>query len=247
MVTDYFDLLFMGDQWYSQEKITTTTTTTTWKLENLEQIEKHLQICQLLKDLSCTNEGLGGTNDIDMKYTSLHCDIFSLEQKNPEKYNRLKHEIISKVAERSSSSSVQSFNISAIYQIDRKDEHQHAKFRSKIGNVSEYMFHGTSSANLLGILRQGMKVPRATIIPDDQNDSHYWFYNGIRRDVGMLGAGIYFTDDFQSASKYAHISTTSQKRYTFVSEVALGNVSEMYAFNTKLTRPPSLSFSSLIL
>ena len=70
------------------------------------------------------------------------------------------------------------------------------------------LFHGTSKANLLAILEQGMQIK-------PQNAA---FHNG-----SVFGEGIYLADDFMFAANYSEMHS-EQSFYVLVCEVALGNV-----------------------
>ena len=77
-------------------------------------------------------------------------------------------------------------------------------------NLHQHMmlFHGTSKANLLAILEQGMQIK-------PQNAA---FHNG-----SVFGEGIYLADDFMFAANYSEMHS-EQSFYVLVCEVALGNV-----------------------
>ena len=220
MKAAYLDSLFVGEHLNKSE-------IDMCDVSSFEQIERQQEICQLLKDLTCTNEGLGGANEVDMKYTALQCTLISLKDRNPSKFEYLSADISSK--QLNANNSKKPFQISNIYQIERVEEQQFENYRREIGNINEYMFHGTSPANLLGILRRGMILP---------SEVSSWYYKGKRRDQGMLGAGLYYTDDFYSAAKYSTISNGNNRRYILVSDVALGNTFQTTLIDTSLTKAP---------
>lgn len=71
------------------------------------------------------------------------------------------------------------------------------------------LFHGTTKANLLSILEQGLQLA-----PKNAAGHH-----GAR-----FGRGIYFSDSFAVASQYSQETSSEENFYVLVCEVALGNV-----------------------
>jgi len=71
------------------------------------------------------------------------------------------------------------------------------------------LFHGTTKANLLSILEDGMQV----------KPTNAAFYNG-----SAFGEGIYLADSFKFASQYASEHNSEKTYFVLVCEVALGNV-----------------------
>ena len=87
----------------------------------------------------------------------------------------------------------------------------------KAANVA-WLFHGTKSVNVSGIMREGLRLPRQLV--------------GVAITGAMFGSGNYFADDWGKAANYCsggnsywaggqgHIK--SRGNFMFVSEVALG-------------------------
>lgn len=71
------------------------------------------------------------------------------------------------------------------------------------------LFHGTSSANLISILEQGLCVQPS---------------NASRHNGSAFGKGIYFADKFAMALNYSHSDKDDDSLFVLVCEVALGNV-----------------------
>lgn len=78
------------------------------------------------------------------------------------------------------------------------------------------LFHGTSKANLLAILEQGLQVAPK---------------NSASIQGAAFGRGIYFSDNFNMASQYA--DSSEDQKFLLVCEVALGNVMNSLLFNEK--------------
>lgn len=188
---------------------------------------KYIEICQLLKDRLCSNEGIDSDSLIDRQYISLSCDIQSLSLKNPEKFNQIKNQILLKTEQKKQENQIK---IKEIYEISRDNE----QIDDKIDNKQE-LFHGTSSSNILGVLSRGLLVPNTN-----------WYLKGSRRDVGMLGAGIYFTDDINSVLKYTkNENQKNLKQFLFIADVALGNIYETNEFQPSLVEPPQNCYNSV--
>ncbi len=91
----------------------------------------------------------------------------------------------------------------------------HKKYRS--ANVG-YLFHGTKSVNVSGIMREGLRLPHELV--------------GVAITGAMFGPGIYWADDWGKSANYCsggssywakgqgHIK--SRGNFMFVAEVALG-------------------------
>jgi len=93
------------------------------------------------------------------------------------------------------------------------------------------MMHGSRASNVLGILSRGILLPR--VVTDR--------YGGARRDAGMLGSGIYFSDSAATAAQYCEPCSILEFGGTclmFVCEVALGNCLDLHSFDTSLSSAP---------
>jgi poly [ADP-ribose] polymerase len=112
-----------------------------------------------------------------------------------------------------------------IYEVVRPNET--INYAQNIGN-HRLLYHGTRVRNALGILSRGLMLPKYVV--DEIGLS--------RSDIGMLGAGIYFSDSIQTSLKYAYPSTIRNTRLVGVFEVALGNCKDYFNFETGLTQPP---------
>ena len=77
------------------------------------------------------------------------------------------------------------------------------------------LFHGTSKANLLSILEDGLKI----------KPSNAAFHNG-----SAFGEGIYLADRFSTAAKYSE-KDVENSYFVLVCETALGNVMNSMGIN----------------
>lgn len=62
--------------------------------------------------------------------------------------------------------------------------------------------------------------------------------DGIRSDIGSLGAGIYFSDNVALSLKYCDLESTNGRALICVCEVALGATKEYYDYNYELDKAP---------
>ena len=82
--------------------------------------------------------------------------------------------------------------------------------------------------NFAGILSRGLILPKYV-----QAD-----LGGTRSDIGLLGAGIYFSDCLNTSLKYAKPSKTKGTRLIVICDVAVGECKEYHEFDTELTEAP---------
>ena len=80
---------------------------------------------------------------------------------------------------------------------------------------------------MVGLLSRGIVLPRVVTSQ----------YGGDRYDEGMLGTGIYFSDESDAVTKYARPGAKGT-RMMVICNVALGEVKEYTHFQTHLTAAP---------
>jgi len=105
--------------------------------------------------------------------------------------------------------------------------------RYKKANVG-FLFHGTKSVNVSGIMREGLRLPNQLV--------------GVAITGALLGPGVYWADDWGKSANYCsggnsywakgqgHIK--SRGSFMFVAEVALGNP-HIAAKSHGYTKPPA--------
>ena len=188
-------------------------------MRDFDSILKYQQICQILKDRLCCNEGLNSGNLIDRQFNALSSSISPLSITYPSKYNTIIEKYLKNLSN--------DYNIIEIYEITREDENYTLN-----NNNNQFLYHGTSCGNLLGLFYRGFLLPN--VIESE------WYLKGSRRDCGMLGSGIYFTDDILASLKYTTESKYQNNSYQFlfINEVQLGEIYETNQFNCSLNKPP---------
>ena len=97
-----------------------------------------------------------------------------------------------------------------IYKVGRNRQESTISDPALFNNLHQHtmLFHGTSKANLLSILEQGMQIKPS---------------NAALHHGSAFGEGIYLADDFMFAANYSE-KKSERTFYVLVCEVALGNV-----------------------
>jgi poly [ADP-ribose] polymerase len=115
------------------------------------------------------------------------------------------------------------FDIVEIFQIDRRGERDlYEKYSTKLKNHT-LLFHGTSVANMIGILTNGLVVDPSRL--------------GINVNISgkMFGLGLYFANSCSKSIQYTNYHGSDNYSCLFVSEVALGKILSLNQANSSLT------------
>jgi len=97
--------------------------------------------------------------------------------------------------------------IAGIYRVNRPSED--ANFDTGVKDNRELLWHGTHSAHMISILKDGLQI-------DARN---------TRRIGRSLGDGIYFSQLFSKSISYSNYSWRNKGAFVFLCEVALGKIS----------------------
>eukprot|EP01064_Diplonema_japonicum_P035529 TRINITY_DN7741_c0_g4_i1.p1 TRINITY_DN7741_c0_g4~~TRINITY_DN7741_c0_g4_i1.p1 ORF type:complete len:1883 (+),score=295.23 TRINITY_DN7741_c0_g4_i1:53-5701(+) len=173
-------------------------------------IDAALDLLWSLRDMHSvgeTSEGNIYTAPVSLKYLSLNTNIVCLG-------NNARSKILASL-----SYGVDSLQFGEVFSVCKQAET--SGFEHHVSPQS-LLFHGTSAGNVCGILARGLKIP--TVI-------------NRRTDRGMLGKGIYFTDELSTCLKYA-VPDDSGWSYIFICNVATGRVAETSRARPELERPP---------
>lgn len=176
----------------------------TWLLSTKQRVFQELDILDLYEDM-LRMLAVSGT-DLDTHYDALNCDIMHVLNPDVVDY------ITNKVATTHASNHNYKLKVKNIFEVNLKNA---PKFNDSCGNVRR-LFHGSRSANLLGILSSHLKLP--------QN-----LDNSITKTGAMFGSGIYFAHDCTKSANYSFGSFSGRPNkykssFLMVCEVALGNV-----------------------
>jgi poly [ADP-ribose] polymerase 2/3/4 len=190
------------------------------------------ELCQLIRDMISVNEATNWNmrSTIESKYRSIGSHIKCLSDQK--EYAQIRDYVLKSFEDDKQQLLIGqennnvSLNILNIYQIVRNGENQN--FKSEINN-QKLLFHGSKVKNFIGLLSRGLLLPKYSV-----ND-----VGALRSDVGLLGAGIYFSDSIKTSLKYSQTSQIRNSRLVALCDVALGNVKQVYKHDTNLTEPPS--------
>lgn len=178
---------------------------TSWILNSQERLSKEVDTLDLYEDALRLLPQLG-QKDIDSRYNALDCTIRYIDPtEHTMEYLR------KKIANSHASNHNFKLRIKNAFEVYLKNA---PEFDSSCGNVRN-LFHGSRSANLVGILSSYLKLPN-TLSSD------------IHKTGAMFGAGIYFASDCTKSANYSFASFSGRRNkyptaFLMVAEVALGN------------------------
>ncbi len=199
-----------------------------FKVEHRSQIinskrllNQRFEICQVLRDLINVSEETNWNlrSSINSIYRSIGAHLTHLDS-NSNEYLSLKNSLYNSIQ-----SSADQIEIINIYKVNRPNETLNFN-RANLNNVLS-LYHGTKANNCVGILSRGLILPRYL-----SNEEI------VRTDIGLLGFGIYFTDDFATSLKYTNRSSVRNTRFVTVCDVALGNYLDVLEHRLDLTKAP---------
>lgn len=178
---------------------------TSWILNTNDRLSKEIDTLDLYEDALRLLPQLG-QKDIDSRYDALDCTIRYID---PSEHTM--EYLQRKIADSHASNHNFKLRIKNAYEVYMKNA---PEFDSSCGNVRN-LFHGSRSANLVGILSSHLKLPN-TLSSD------------VHKTGAMFGAGIYFASDCTKSANYSFASFSGRRNkyptaFLMVAEVALGN------------------------
>lgn len=190
----------------------------TWILNTLTRVQNEMDILDLYED-TLRMIPVMGLSDIDSKYMALNCDI--REVLDAEILSYISH----KVASTHASNHHYKLKVVNAFEINMKNA---PRFDNSCGNVRK-LFHGSRSANLVGILSSYLKLPHN-------------LGSDITKTGNMFGNGIYFASDstksFQySVGRFGGRNNKYTTAFLMIAEVALGNVHKVQSSHD-FSKPP---------
>lgn len=160
-----------------------------------------------------------GMSDADARYLALNCDIRYIEP-SEEIMSYISHKVVTTKA------SNHSFSLKVVNAFEVNMKNAPAMTYS-VGNVRR-LFHGSRSANIVGILSSYLKLP-----------TH--LTSGIVQTSQWFGNGIYFAENSTKSANYSFSNLGKANKYStgflFIAEVALGKVHDVYV-PTSFSKPP---------
>ncbi|CAG9315884.1 unnamed protein product [Blepharisma stoltei] len=169
------------------------------KLDTLDSL-KNIQIAS--KIILGAINSQDSINPLDYTYLALNTSLNLVDSKSPE-FN-----VIEKYMKAGRGDDTQ---ILGLFQVNRRGE---AEKIEKFKNIEQrkLLWHGTGSANIIGILTQGLRIAP----PEVPNMG--W----------MFGKGVYFADMFMKSLGYAHSEAGDTSFFMLLCEVVLGKTYDRY-------------------
>ncbi len=187
-------------------------------ITNRRNLSLAFETCQLLRDIISISESSDWNlrPSIHSKYRSIGAYISPLHKLSQEYLNV------------SNNISLSGLFVANIFEVVRPNEY--FQFAESISD-RRLLYHGSKLSNFLGILSRGLMLPKCVT-----NE----YGEGMRTDVGSLGAGIYFAEKIDVSLGYCkrEVSGVKDSFLVCVCEVALGACKEYYEVNNSLVRAP---------
>ena len=192
---------------------------------------KCFELCQVLRDIIMVGEETNWNLRASAQsiYRSIGTFVRKLDPSSYDYYS-LENTIRNSFYFSNSHSNYNQLEIVSIYETTRPNELFNFN-RVKLENV-QMLFHGSRVENFLGILSRGLLLPKL------QQSSNDLVIDLERTDIGMLGAGVYFSDSALTSLKYAHKSQSRSTRLIAICCVALGNCLDVYDYQLGINKPP---------
>ncbi|KAK5642118.1 hypothetical protein RI129_008285 [Pyrocoelia pectoralis] len=179
-------------------------------INDLELIKKKIEMVDNLMELEVAYnlmKATGGDNTIDGHYDQLKTEIDILDHKSEE------FEMIKKYVKNTHAATHSNYKLSVdeVFIIKRQGEEKRYKPFRKLHN-RKLLWHGSRTTNYAGILSQGLRIA-----PPEAPVTGY-----------MFGKGIYFADMVSKSANYCCTSSIDNTGLMLLSEVALGEMHELY-------------------
>lgn len=181
--------------------------TSLWLIDTQDKVQRELDTLDLYEDTLRMLPVMVDT-DIDERYKALNCDIEYIGE--GETLDYIRHKVTSTIAYN------HNFKLEVVnaYEVNQKNA---PKFDDSCGNVVK-LFHGSRSANLVGILSSHLRLPK-------------YLPNNLKTGA-MFGPGIYTASDSSKSFNYSSGMWNGKRNkhdtaFLFICEVALGNVYEV--------------------
>ena len=193
-------------------------------IKSKRTLYERFELCQLIKDIVSINEETNWNTraSTESKYRSIGAHIQKVDHQSS-RFEEIKSAVLSDYLKDGQACP----SILNIFEIARPNEN--VNYATHLSNHRQ-LFHGSKAANYLGILSRGLQLPKYVL------DEHGIIQH--RTDVGLLGAGIYFSDSARTSIKYSNRSCKNA-RFLLVCDVALGNVRKYFDHDYSLTKAPA--------
>lgn len=175
-----------------------------WLINSNDRVQREMDTLDLYED-ALRMLPIMGTSDIDRKYMGLNCDIRPVTK---EELDYIKE----KIANSHASNHHFKLEVTNAFAVRQKNA---PIFDTSAGNVVN-LFHGSRSANIVGILSSHLKLPNT-------------LGNSVVKTGAMFGPGIYLASDSTKSANYSFGTWCGRANkyntaYLFIVASSLGNV-----------------------
>lgn len=191
--------------------------TNDWLINSMDRVQRELDTLDLYED-TLRMLPIMGISDVDKKYAGLNCDL-GVVSKDELEY--IKH----KIATTHAHNHRFRLEVTGAWAVN---QHNAPKLNDSCGNVVN-LFHGSRSANIVGILSSRLKLPNT-------------LGNSVIKTGAMFGPGIYLASDSTKSANYSFGTWCGRANkygtaYLFIVASALGNVYKVDS-STYFNEPP---------
>ena len=178
--------------------------TNDWLIDSNQRVQRELDTLDLYED-TLRMLPVMGTSDIDKKYMGLYCDISPVDARTMEY-------IKEKIRTTHAHNHHFKLQVTGAWAVRQKNA---PMLDTTPGNIVN-LFHGSRSANIVGILSSHLKMPNT-------------LGNTVVKTGAMFGPGIYLASDCTKSANYSFGSWCGRANkydtaYLFIVASALGNV-----------------------
>ena len=168
-----------------------------------KKLEYYAELLDILKNIQIATKILSNAHSLDQVYDSLGISLTPIQDPSKD------FQVISKyVANTHASTHGYKLELLEVFSIGKpsQDENDSGRLFKKASN-HQLLIHGSRTANFIGILSEGLRIPNASQVS-----------NG-----SVLGRGIYFADSISISFNYCYASTTNNIGFIILCEAALGS------------------------
>lgn len=189
-------------------------------LDTQEKLSHEMDILDLYEDALRVLASLGVNASIEQKYNDLHCDLAPVSDTE---WKRIERFVRDTALPQHHGYNLKVRNVLSV------NQHKAPQLDDHYGNVQD-LFHGSRSANIVGILSSHLRLPNT-------------LGAGIHKTGAMFGDGIYFASNSTKSANYSFGSWGGGRNkhntaYLFVAKVALGRQKIYNEAQSYLRRAP---------
>lgn len=188
------------------------------KMEMLESLVDIQIATRLLKDVDTS------VNPVDAQYDKLNCQLKPLERKSED------WKLVERYLSNTHGSTHDFYKLELLDVFDLEREGESKRFVPHASDSNrQLLWHGSRLSNWVGILSQGLRIA-----PPEAPATGY-----------MFGKGVYFADMVSKSANYCFVSSVgSREACLLLSEVALGEMNELYQADFNASQLPAGKLST---